>query len=183
MQYSELQVTSNFSFLRGGSHPEELVYEATRLNYKAIAITDRNTVAGVVRAFKVAKAENSSKNKDEKIQFIPACRLCLPDGPDLLAYPTDITAWGRLCAVLSKGNLRTEKGKCELYKQDVFENAEGIKFIVVPPETLNSRLDFDADFKQNVKEYKAALGNELYIAANFLYNGSDEKRLYRISQS
>ncbi|MGZ3944425.1 MAG: PHP domain-containing protein [Mucilaginibacter sp.] len=60
MQYSELQVTSNFSFLRGGSHPEELVYEAIQLNYKAIAITDRNTVAGVVRAFKVAKAENSS---------------------------------------------------------------------------------------------------------------------------
>ncbi|HVW13164.1 MAG TPA: error-prone DNA polymerase [Mucilaginibacter sp.] len=177
MAYSELQVTSNFSFLRGGSHPEELVREAARLGYKAISITDRNTVAGVVRAFKVAKAS------EEKIQFIPACRLCLVDGPDLLAYPTDITAWGRLCAILSKGNLRTEKGKCDLYKQDVFENAEGIKFIVVPPDALNSRFDFDDDFKQNLKEYKAALGNRLYIAANFLYNGNDEKRLYRISQS
>ncbi len=132
MQYSELQVTSNFSFLRGGSHPEELAHEAIRLKYKAIAITDRNTVAGVVRAFKVVKAENSSKNnEEEKIKFIPACRLCLLDSPDLLAYPTNITAWGRLCAILSKGNLRTEKGKCELYKNDVFENAEGIKFILV----------------------------------------------------
>ncbi|MFI5163071.1 MAG: PHP domain-containing protein [Sphingobacteriales bacterium] len=61
MVYSELQVTSNFSFLRGGSHPEELAYEAIRLNYKAIAITDHNTVAGVVRAFKIVKAENSKK--------------------------------------------------------------------------------------------------------------------------
>ncbi|HVV55501.1 MAG TPA: error-prone DNA polymerase, partial [Mucilaginibacter sp.] len=161
---------------RGGSHPEELVREAIRLKYKAIAITDRNTVAGVVRAFKVAKASG-------KIQFIPACRLCLLDGPDLLAYPTDITAWGRLCALLSKGNLRTEKGKCELYKQDVFEYAEGIKFIVVPPDSLNSHFDFDDDFKQNIKEYRAAFGKGLYIAANFLYNGHDQKRLYRISRS
>ncbi|MGN6638300.1 MAG: error-prone DNA polymerase [Mucilaginibacter sp.] len=176
MEYSELQVTSNFSFLRGGSHPEELVREAVRLGYKAVAITDRNTVAGVVRAFKVAKTE------EEKIQFIPACRLCLMDGPDLLAYPTNITAWGRLCAILSKGNLRTEKGKCELYKSDVFENAEGIKFLIVAPEILNSKFDFDDSFKRNVKEYKSVLGNELYIAANFLYNGNDRKRLYRISQ-
>ncbi len=175
MQYSELQVTSNFSFLRGGSHPEELVHEAIRLGYKAVAITDRNTVAGVVRAFKIAKAS-------EKIQFIPACRLCLLDGPDLLAYPTNITAWGRLCAILSKGNLRTEKGKCELYKKDIFENCGGIKFILVPPEALNNSFDFDEDFKRSVKEYKAALRSELYVAANFLYNGNDEKRLYRISQ-
>ncbi|MBS1524945.1 MAG: error-prone DNA polymerase [Bacteroidetes bacterium] len=175
MGYSELQVTSNFSFLRGGSHPEELVREAIRLEHKAIAITDRNTVAGVVRAFKTAKAA-------EHIQFIPACRLCLLDGPDLLAYPTNITAWGRLCGILSKGNLRTEKGKCELYKNDIFECAEGIKFMVIPPEPLNSHFDFDEDFKQNIKQYKAALGNELYVAANFLYNGNDQKRLYRIAQ-
>ncbi|MGZ3944424.1 MAG: error-prone DNA polymerase [Mucilaginibacter sp.] len=116
------------------------------------------------------------------MKFIPACRLCLLDGPDLLAYPTDIAAWGRLCAILSKGNLRTEKGKCELYKNDVFENAEGIKFIVIPPESLNSCFDFDEDFKQNLKHYKAVLGHDLYIAANFLYNGNDEKRLYRISR-
>ncbi|MFI5163072.1 MAG: hypothetical protein ACHQHN_17455 [Sphingobacteriales bacterium] len=77
--------------------------------------------------------------------------MCLLDGPDLLAYPTDITAWGRLCALLSKGNLRTEKGKCDLFKKDVFEYAEGIKFIVVPPDSLNNRFDFDDDFKQNIK--------------------------------
>src|SRR3569833_1508139 len=96
MSYSELQVTSNFSFLRGGSHPEELVQEAMRLGYKAIAITDSNTVAGVVRAFKVAKASKGTQDEKEKIQFIPACRLDLLDGTSMQAYHSNIAAWGRL---------------------------------------------------------------------------------------
>lgn len=174
IRYAELQVTSNFSFLRGGSHPEELVEQAVKQGYIAIAITDRNTVAGVVRAHQAAKAMG--------IRFIPACRLDLLDGPGLLAYPTDITAWGRLCALLTKGNLRTEKGKCDLYKQDVFEHAGGIKFIVIPPDVLNTRFDFDELFKQDVSEYRQALGNDLYIAASRTYNGDDAKRLHRLSQ-
>ncbi|MDO3644198.1 error-prone DNA polymerase [Mucilaginibacter sp. L3T2-6] len=174
MEYAELQVTSNFNFLRGGSHPEELVRQAIKLGYHAIAITDRNTVAGLVRAHRIAKIEN--------FKFIPACRLDLLDGPSLMAYPTDVYAWTRLSGLLTKGNLRTEKGKCDLYKKDVFEHAGGIKFIVIPPAQLNERFDFDDDFKRNLKEYKAALGENLYIAASQLYNGDDAKRLYRISK-
>ncbi|MGN6398257.1 MAG: error-prone DNA polymerase [Mucilaginibacter sp.] len=174
MEYAELQVTSNFSFLRGGSHPEELVRQAIKLGYHAIAITDRNTVAGLVRAHRIAKIEN--------FKFIPACRLDLLDGPSLLAYPTDVYAWTRLSGLLTKGNLRTEKGKCDLYKKDVFDYAGGIKFIVIPPAQLNERFDFDDDFKRNLEEYKAALGENLYIAASQLYNGDDAKRLYRISK-
>ena len=66
MQYAELQVTSNFSFLRGGSHPDEMVLQAVKHGYKAIAITDRNSVAGIVRAHRAAKVlneENENKNK------------------------------------------------------------------------------------------------------------------------
>lgn len=175
MMYSELQVTSNFTFLRGGSHPEELAEYAKKQGYAAFAFTDRNSMAGVVRAHVAAKLHD--------IPFIPACRLDLVNGPSLLAYPTDVEAWGRLCALLSKGNLRTEKGQCELYKQDVFEHAAGMKFIVVPPDTLNEQFDFEDDFKQNLKEYKAALGKELYIAASSTYNGDDAKRFYRLSQT
>jgi error-prone DNA polymerase len=189
MEYAELQVTSNFSFLRGGSHPDELAEQAFNLGYKAIAITDRNSVAGVVRAHQGAKAVvdayNAKKKAEEPerhMQFIPACRLDLLDGPSLLAYPADITAWGRLCALLSKGNLRTEKGKCDIYKKDVFEHAEGIRFIVVPPEELNARFDFDEQFKQDLKEYRKAFGDNLYVAANWLYNGDDVKRFYRLAQ-
>jgi len=87
MKYAELQATSNFSFLRGGSHPEELVEQAFALGYTAIAITDRNSLAGIVRAHITAKKIG--------MKFIPACRLDLLDGPSLLAYPTNRDAYSR----------------------------------------------------------------------------------------
>ena len=88
MRYTELQVTTNFSFLRGGSHPEELVEQAAALGYKEIAITDRNTLAGVVRAHSAAKGKD--------IRVIPACRRDLLDGPSRLAYPTTKEAYAQL---------------------------------------------------------------------------------------
>lgn len=160
--------------MQGGSHPDELVERAADLGYTKIAITDRNSMAGVVRAHMAAKVKD--------IALIPACRLDLLDGPSLLAYPTDITAWGRLCALLTKGNLRTEKGKCDLYKQDVYEHAEGIKFIVIPPISLNRMFDFDDAFKKDLREYQTTLGSNLYIAASRTYSGDDAKRLHRLSK-
>src|SRR5579859_6772303 len=93
VNYVELQVTTNFSFLRGASHPEELVEYAANLGYKKLAITDRNTFAGIVRAHVAAK------NLDIKI--IPACRLDLVNGPSLLAYPTGISAYSQLSNLLT----------------------------------------------------------------------------------
>lgn len=177
MSYSELQVTTNFSFLRGGSHPEELVMQAAALGHTKIAITDRNSVAGVVRAHLAARPDNVD------IKIIPACRLDLLDGASLLAYPTDMDAWSRLSGLLTRGNLRAEKGQCHLYKQDVYEYAKGIKFIAVPPESLNSRFDFDEIFKADLKEYREAFGHELYLAASRAYNIDDAKRLHRLAQS
>ena len=174
MRYAELQATSNFSFLRGGSHPEELVEQASAYGYEAIAITDRNSLAGIVRAHVVAKKL--------PVKFIPACRLELLDGPGLLAYPTDRDAYGRLSALLTVGNLRAEKGECHLYKADVYVHREGIKFIVVPPDTLNTRFDYEDDFKTSIAEYRAGLGKALYVAATRSYSGDDAKRLYRLSQ-
>ncbi len=172
--YTELEVTSNFTFLRGASHPEELVEQAAALGYTTIAITDHNTLAGIVRAHAAARKHN--------IRIIPACRLVLMDGPDLLAYPTNKAAYAHLSALLTKGNLRTEKGKCELYKKDVYEHKQGIKFIIVPPDELNKRFDFEAGFYEAAREYKQFLGADLYIAATWNYRGYDQKRLYRIAQ-
>nr|WP_199078958.1 error-prone DNA polymerase [Pedobacter sp. ASV19] len=174
MSYTELQVTTNFTFLRGGSHPEEIVQQAAALGYTAIAITDHNTMAGIVRAHVEAKANG--------IRLIPACCLNLMDGPSLLAYPTDRDAYARLCGLLTEGNLRTEKGECYLYKADVYRYAEGIKFIVIAPDNLNARFDFDEDFKASLMEYKKALGPALYIAAVRSYQSDDIKRLFRIDQ-
>ena len=92
--YAEIQVTSNFSFLRGASHPEELVETAAALGYGAIAITDRNSVAGIVRAHAAAKKNH--------IRFIPACRLDLLDGFSLLAYPCNVNGYARLCNLLTQ---------------------------------------------------------------------------------
>jgi len=174
MSYTELQVTTNFSFLRGASHPEELVEQALAYGYTKIAITDRNTLAGIVRA------HTAAKGKDFKI--IPACRLDLLDGPSLLAFPTNIDAYGRLSALLSTGNLRAEKGECNLYKSDVYQYAEGIIFIALPPAALNKNFSFDATFEPQLKEYRDILGNRLYLAASRSYHGDDTKKLYRISQ-
>ncbi|MGQ8335251.1 error-prone DNA polymerase [Sunxiuqinia sp. A32] len=174
MNYVELQVTSNFSFLRGGAHPEELVEQAESMGYKAIAITDRNSLAGIVRAHVAARGKS--------VRFIPACRLDLLDGPSLLAFPTSMSAYANLSALLSEGNLRAEKGKCHLYKDDVYKHASGIKFLVIPPPKLQPNFNFQDEFIQALKEYKEALGNYLYLAASFSYQGDDQKRLFRLSQ-
>lgn len=174
MSYCELQVTSNFSFLRGASHPEELIEQAVVFGYPKIAITDVNTLAGIVRAHSAAKKHN--------IQLIPACQLDLLDGPSLLAYPTDINAYARLSALLSLGNLRAEKGKCFLYRNDVFEHREGILFMAIPPEMLSKGFDFEMNFTHDLQEYKKMFGTSLYLAANRGYQGQDQKRLYRLAQ-
>src|ERR1051325_8973600 len=160
--YAELQITSNFSFLRGASHPNELAEQAAKLGYTEIAITDRNTFAGIVRAHAAAKKSG--------IRLIPACRLDLLDGPSLLAYPTDRQAYERLSSLITVGNFRAEKGECFLYKKDVYEYKEGSKFIVV-------------DAVDQLEEYKNVFGNDLYIAATRRYDGDDAKHLHRVSRS
>jgi len=172
--YTELQVTSNFSFLRGASHPEELVEQAAVYGYKAIAITDRNTLAGIVRAHVAAKKHN--------IGIIPACRLELLDGPGLLAFPTDVAAYSRLSSLLTTGNLRAEKGECHLYRADVYQYAEGMKLIMLPPAVLNEVLDFEESFKEALTEYRRMFGEHLSLAASRMYSGDDEMLLYRLAQ-
>ncbi len=174
MQYTELQVTSNFSFLRGGSHPDELVEYAAHLGYTEIAITDRNTLAGIVRAHAAAKAKG--------IRIIPACHLDLLDGPALLAYPTTKKAYSGLSGLLSEGNLRAEKGKCFLYKADVYRYAEEMKFIVVPPTGLNETFEFEQSFKEALQEYRYQLGSSLYLGAIRSYQANDSKKLFRLAQ-
>ena len=123
--YAELQVTTNFSFLRGASHAEELVAQAKVLGLTAIAVTDRNTLAGVVRAHVAAK--------EAGLRLIIGARLDLEDAPSLLCLPKDRRAYGRLCRLLSLGQARVEKGKCQLFLSDVAALCEGQIFIAIPP--------------------------------------------------
>jgi len=99
---AELAVTTNYSFLHGASHPHELVREAHALGLSAIGIADRNSVAGVVRAH-VEAAECG-------LRLLVGARLVFSDDtPDILAYPRDRAAWGRLCRLLTLGNRRAER--------------------------------------------------------------------------
>ena len=173
MAYTELQVTSNFSFLRGASHPEELVERASAHAHQAIALTDRNTLAGIVRAHAAAKAAG--------IGFIAGSRIDLLDGPSLLALPTDKDSYSRLSALLTAGNLRAEKGECHLYRSDIYAQAKGIVHILVPPRQLNSQFDYDASFYAAAREYREAFGKSCYLAACRYYSGDDAKQLYRLS--
>jgi len=174
MSYTELQVTSNFTFLRGASHPEELVEQAFAYGHSAIALTDRNTLAGIVRAHSAAKKIG--------IRFIPACRLDLLDGPSLLAYPTDRAAYARLSGLLTLGNRRAEKGQCHLNKIDVFAQSEGLKFVILPPDRLNNLFDYEAAFQQAVAEYREVFGENAYLAACRTYRGDDAKQFFRLDE-
>src|SRR5664279_4223914 len=174
MNYTELQITTNFSFLRGASHPEELTEQAAALGYSEIAITDRNSFAGIVRAHAAAKKNG--------IRIIVGCRLDLLDGLPLLAYPTNVAAYSQMCNLLTLGNRRAEKGDCHLYKKDVYACAGDIKFVVLPPAELNELFDFDASFQEALQEYHTFFGDNLYIAASRRYQGDDSKYLYRLAQ-
>src|SRR6266480_2253605 len=140
--YAELQVTTNFSFLRGAAHPDELVLTAAALGHQAIAITDRNSLAGVVRAHHAAK--------EVGIRLVVGCRLDLRDGTSLLAYPEDRAAYGRLTRLLTSGKRRAPKGECHLDYADVVAHGDG-QIVVVLPLEMADVADFAArvaaDFK------------------------------------
>jgi error-prone DNA polymerase len=134
MTYSELQVTTHFSFLRGASSPEELFRQAALLGLPALGIVDRNSVGGVVRA--LVAAEQFS-NLGIPIRMIAGCRLDLVDGSSVLVWPEDRAAWSRLTRLLTLGKSRAdaqkgEKGQCFLHWEDLAGAAEGLVGALVP---------------------------------------------------
>jgi error-prone DNA polymerase len=164
--YAELQTTSNFSFLRGASHPAELVEAAAQKGLAAIAIADRNSFAGLVRAHLAAKAHN--------IKLVIACHIDFVDGPSLLAYPTDRKAYGRLCALLSRGKLRTKKGQCELFTRDLFEHAKGSFFSLIPPRHITPAIE------QDYRNIVNRLPLKTWLTASLPYRGNDREHLARL---
>jgi error-prone DNA polymerase len=136
--FVEIGVTTNFSFLRGASHPSEYAVAAGLLGYSAIGIADRNTLAGVVRMY---SAFNEMREKGEYApQQLVGSRLVFVDGaPDILAYPTDRAAYGQLCRLLSDGKLRAPKGECLLTLDDLLKWQDGILLVVMPPHPGRSK--------------------------------------------
>jgi error-prone DNA polymerase len=165
--YAELHVTSNFSFLEGASHPEELVARAAELGLEAIALTDRNSLAGVVRAHVAAGRAG--------VRFIVGARLDLADGPSLLCYPKDRAAYGRLSRLLTVGRRKAPKGQCHLRLSDLWAHAEGQVLIALPPDGPP-----DAAFQTRLAHLKSRLP-DLYLAVHYLYRGDDALRLAQLA--
>jgi error-prone DNA polymerase len=174
MTYAELYVTSNFSFLRGASHPEELVEQASVLGYSAIAITDVNTVAGIVRAHVAAKKRG--------IRYVVGARLVLQDGEPVLVYPRNKQGYESLCTLLTTGNLRAEKGDCILYQRDVLEQLHDCWCLLIPPDSLNAHWEWEAHWINQVRAFSHALPLYGGIVMCRQYTGQDAKWMYRVAE-
>jgi error-prone DNA polymerase len=129
-RYVELHAKSNFSFLEGASHAEELVERAGALGYRALAVTDRNSLAGVVRAHIAAK--------DAGLPLVIGAEVTPADAPPVVLWATNRAAYGRLCRLLTRGRRRAPKGECALVLEDIAEFAEGLIAGVVPGELASA---------------------------------------------
>ena len=163
-RYAELATTTNFSFLRGASHPEELVAKALELGHCGMGLADRNSVAGVVRAFSFLRAHKVS---DDDFKLAVGARLVFADKtPEILCYPRDRAAYGRLCLMLTRGNMRAPKGDCALVLDDLLEFGEGQQLVALgeaaPPPPL-----------------RAAFEGRLWLAATALLDANMREKMRR----
>src|SRR6266704_2309005 len=177
IDYAEIGITTNFSFLRGGSDPRAYVHQASRLRLPVIGIADHNTLAGVVRAWK----ELDNPEVEYKPKLLVGSRLVFIDGtPDILVYPRDRAAYGRLCQLLTRGKrgddiTRIEKGECHLRFDDLLEFAEGQLLVLALPHR------FDAASAQTIlQRLKGSRADGVWLAASLLYRGDDKRRLARL---
>jgi DNA-directed DNA polymerase III PolC len=162
MRYLEFAVASNFSFLRGASHPEELMVQATSIGLAGIGLCDRNSVAGVVRAHLARREQNLP------LRYHPGARLVFADGtPDILAYPRDRAGWGRLTRLLTAGNLRAEKGDCILHLDDLLAHAFGLELIAMSANATQ------------LARLREAVPHRVRLAAAMPYRGRDRAGLMR----
>lgn len=198
--YAELCVTTNFTFLTGASHPEEMVTTAAELGLTAIAITDRNSLAGVVRAYSALKILQRKADEAVRIRsqhridscsrqeigapqdiarpdaehlpkLITGCLLVLQDSAvEWLALPTDMAAYRRLSRLLTLGKRRAGKGECLLELQDLLDGCAGMILIALPGDGLEAAAP---DLHRMQRRFPA----HVFLGAAPRYDGSDQDYL------
>ena len=167
--YAELLAASNFSFLSGASHPEELAATASALGLAGFAIADRNTLAGIVRGHLVAK--------EMGVRYAVGCRLSFRDDtPDIVAWPRDRAAYGRLCRLLTTGNLRAKKGACHLHLSDLLAWGEGLELAVLPGTSSSSPAK-----RGSLAALSEAFPGHVRLGATCFHDGGDRRRLAALS--
>jgi error-prone DNA polymerase len=171
--YAELHCLSNFTFLRGASHPEELVERAARLGYSALAITDECSLAGVVRAHMAAK--------EAGIKLIVGTEMALATearGPGatmlhLVLLATDREGYGNLSALITRARRRSKKGEYQLAMQDLDESLPGCLALLLPGETPNPA---------RARWLKARFDGRCWIAVELHAGPDDRARLAQLEQ-
>ncbi|MEQ1408233.1 error-prone DNA polymerase [Neorhizobium sp. Rsf11] len=185
--FFEIGAKTNFSFLEGAARPEEMVLTASLLGLSGLGIADRNSVAGVVRAHNQVRdmketykrQQEQGKKKDEEdavwpCAFYPGARLVFSDHtPDVLAYPRNRKGWANLCRLLSRGNLRTEKGSCILEEWDFLEWCDEMMLAVVPDFTRAEDAQYLAELSKQLSSYREKFEKNIYLALSPTYDGRD----------
>jgi error-prone DNA polymerase len=172
--FAELVAATNYSFLRGASHPADMVAQAVALGMRGIGVADRNSIAGVVRAW-VALKHARAKLRDETgeeldFKLVAGARLVFADGtPDVVAYPATRHGWGRLTRLLTVGNRRAEKGDCILHLEDLLEYCDDLLLIALANEK----------HEQVLHRLAAARPGAVWLGATMLRQGRDARRLAR----
>ncbi len=206
--FAELSATSNFTFLTGGSHPEELIERAALMGLPALAIADGNSVAGIVRAHthareiaravalrRVALARDGpigppapaglppapALDLDCTPRLLPATRIVLTDGFTTTALPTTRAAWGRLCRLISVGRLRAKKGACSLGLDDLLEWGEGMELLLHPPQAPTPPGGAGAWLPQAQRLARRFAPHVSLLMAP-AYDGADAARFARLSR-
>ena len=170
MQYAELQVSSNFSFLRAASHPQELVNAANECRHFAIALTDRNTLSGIVLAHSTLK-----EMTDLHTRFIVGCCLDLKNGESILCYPKNRKAYGNLTKLLTLGRRRASKGECFLKLADVADHAEGQHFILPFPQVLKEST------RTHIQSCADLFRGDLHLALTHSCRGDDKQWIRNVA--
>ena len=164
--YVELQVTSNYSFLRGASHVEELLLQARAMGHEAIAIADHDTLAGIARAH--------ARAAEVGIRLIVGCRLTLRDALPVLVYPTDRAAYARLCRLLTLGRGRQSPHRgCDLGWRDLAAHGEGLLVVLLPDEP-------DARLAAELRRLGVDFGDRGHLALTLRRRPGDAVRLRRL---
>ena len=166
-EYPELVAATNFSFLEGASHPDEIVQTAGGLGLPAVGICDRNSLAGVVRAFAAAR--------EHDVRVLVGARLVTLDGFEAACLPTDRAAYGRLCRLLTHGRRRAEKGECALTFSDIAAWADDQVFILLPPADPDERWIEKARAFIRLIQHKAAAAS---LGLSRRFDGRDAVRLH-----
>jgi error-prone DNA polymerase len=170
IRYAELHCRTNFTFLEGASHPDELVARAAELGYAALAITDQNSLAGVVRAQAAAK--------DSGLKLLVGAEITPVDAPRVVLLATDRAAYGRLSRLLTHGRRRAPKGQCELTLADIAEHNEGLLACVLPNSSGSGLSTLDS----RLRNYCDLFADRCYLLAELHHGADDERRLDELLQ-